>query len=220
MNILLEDGLPEEIDGAPIFPDFRNMIRFELLLQDEKVPEAAKLSIGPQLLFEDPPQDIFQGVQQLLWFYGGGCETEKKEKKTAAPPPRAYDFEQDAALIHAAFLSTYGIDLAAVEYLHWWEFLSLLTALPDSTPMGMVMYYRTVDLDEIKDKGTRKSLEEKKRRWQLKPLFQTKAANSQELERNMKERVRRRTEQARLEMEAARKEGGLLDHGIRRHTGI
>lgn len=214
MNILLEDGLPEEIDGMPIFPDFRNMIRFELLLQDDLVPEAMKLQIGLQLLFETPPQDIFKGVQQLLWFYSGGHNTDEPQKKTTSPPPRAYDFEQDAALIHAAFFSTYGIDLAAVEYLHWWEFLSLLTALPDTTPMGMIMYYRTVDLETVTDKSTRKSLEEKKRRYQLKPLFQTKAVSVRDLEHSMKERVRRRTEQARMEMEAAREKGGTLDHGI------
>ena len=34
MNILLERGLPEEIDGVPIYADFRNMIRFEQILLD------------------------------------------------------------------------------------------------------------------------------------------------------------------------------------------
>ena len=32
MNILLDGGLPEEIGGYPIYPDFRNMIQFERAL--------------------------------------------------------------------------------------------------------------------------------------------------------------------------------------------
>lgn len=36
MNILLDGGLPEEIGGYPIYPDFRNMIQFERALADEK----------------------------------------------------------------------------------------------------------------------------------------------------------------------------------------
>ena len=207
MNILLEDGLPEEIDGIPIYPDFRNMIRFELLLQDDRVPEMSKITVGLQLLFAEMPTDVFNGVEKLLWFYSGGrSEEEKKRVAAAAHPPRAYDFEKDAELIYAAFMSTYGINLATVEYLHWWEFLALLETLPDTTPMGMIMYYRTVDLSEIKDKHTRKSLEKKKEHWKLDPLFKPKANNIQDIERNMKERVRRRSQQARLEMENARKE--------------
>ena len=140
MNILLEDGLPEEIDGISIYPDFRNMIRFELLLQDDHVPEMSKLTVGLQLLFAEMPTDIFSGVERLLWFYSGGRSEEKKNRAAAAAhPPRAYDFEKDAELIYAAFMSTYGINLATVEYLHWWEFLALLEPLPDTPPMGMIM---------------------------------------------------------------------------------
>ena len=52
MNILLDGGLPEEIGGYPIYPDFRNMIQFERALADEKLPDAAKVYAGFQLLFE------------------------------------------------------------------------------------------------------------------------------------------------------------------------
>lgn len=233
MNILLEDGLPEAIDGAPIYPDFRNMVRFELLLQDDKVPEALKPGIGLRLLFETPPRDVLQGTRQLLWFYSGGRDTAAPQQ-AARPAPRAYDFEQDAPLIHAAFLSVYGIDLASVPFLHWWEFLSLLAALPDTTPMGMIMYYRTVDLAGITDPNARKSLEEKQRHWRLAPLFAPKTPGVRERGQSMKERVRLRTEQARQELAAARRgaaqpadfgqaaacpaaarrEGGTLDHGL------
>lgn len=56
MNILLEEGLPEEIDGIPISPDYRNMVRFELLLQEKDMPEAERLYLGLTQLWPEIPR--------------------------------------------------------------------------------------------------------------------------------------------------------------------
>lgn len=40
--LLLEDGLPETIDGVPIYADYRNMIRFEQILDDDALSPAVK----------------------------------------------------------------------------------------------------------------------------------------------------------------------------------
>ena len=101
-------------------------------------------------------------MQALLWFYLRGKGPETGERKAAA---RAYDFEQDAGRIYAAFLAIYGMDLTQVDYLHWWAFMALLEALPDTTQMGQIMAWRTMDLDGIKDKATRAHYAELKRRY-------------------------------------------------------
>ena len=36
MNTLIDGGLPYEIDGVPISPDFRNMLRVEAIAKEEK----------------------------------------------------------------------------------------------------------------------------------------------------------------------------------------
>lgn len=36
---LLENGLPDTIDGVPIYADFRNMIRFEQILDDGELDD-------------------------------------------------------------------------------------------------------------------------------------------------------------------------------------
>ena len=103
MNILLDGGLPEEIGGYPIYPDFRNMIQFERALADEKLPDAAKVYAGFQLLFEKIPPDFDDAVQKLFWFYCGGAdetEAEKRKREAMVHAPRAYDFDKDAALIY------------------------------------------------------------------------------------------------------------------------
>ena len=42
INLLLQNGLPEEFEGIPIFADFRNMIQVDLILREEGVPDAEK----------------------------------------------------------------------------------------------------------------------------------------------------------------------------------
>ena len=85
MNILLDGGLPEEIGGYPIYPDFRNMIQFERALADEKLPDAAKVYAGFQLLFEKIPPDFDDAVQKLFWFYCGGADETEAENANARP---------------------------------------------------------------------------------------------------------------------------------------
>lgn len=208
MNLLLENGLPEEIDGYPISPDFRNMIRFDLILQDEKMSEGEKLYLGLCQLWLDIPRDAEWAVQKLLWFYG--CGQDKKEGGPSGARremPRAYDFAEDAALIYAGFYAAYGISLTTTPFLHWWEFVALLTALPDTTLMGQVMRWRTADLSEIKDKHQRKFLEAQQKRWALKKQLRAPARTAQELEQATLERVRKRNEEVRRMMEEERQKG-------------
>lgn len=203
MNLLLENGLPEEIDGRPIFPDFRNMIRLEQLLKDEAIPEPMKLLCGLRQLFADVPDDTEYAVRKLLWFYGRGRDANAGQtRKNARSAQRAYDFDEDDALIYASFRMAYNIRLTEVSFLHWWEFSALLQSLPDTTPMGRVMYLRTVELDTIRDKEQRKRIAEQKEYWRLKPLNAGRTGLSlAELEQTAKEQARRRMEQARREQE-------------------
>lgn len=168
MNLLLETGLPEELGGVAIYPDFRNMIRFELALRDESLTDWQKLSVGLSQLFEELPGDSAQALQLLLWFYFRGQPPEEKEGGIPDPAERAFDFEQDAGRIYAAFLQAYGMDLVRVEYLHWWAFLALLENLPEETAMGQVMAWRTMELNGIKDKRQRAHYAALKARYTLK----------------------------------------------------
>ena len=241
MNLLLENGLPEEIDGRPIYPDFRNMIRLEQILKDEKIPAALKLACGLRQLFAEVPEDTEYALQKLLWFYSCGRMEEeetpgaarssgaagagnfrtagalgagaagtagvsgaagagKRARKHARKLQRAYDFDEDDALIYASFRMAYGVRLAEVEYLHWWEFSALLQSLPDTTPMGRVMYLRTVELDTIPDKEQRRRIAEQKEYWKLPPLQAAHAGRGlQEMQQAARARARQRLAQARRE---------------------
>lgn len=63
------------------------------------------------------------------------------EKIHESNGPRYMDFEQDAALISAAFLQAYGIDLDKSN-MHWFRFRDLLGAMPDDTAFAKVVELR------------------------------------------------------------------------------
>ncbi|MCM1295667.1 MAG: bacteriophage Gp15 family protein [Muribaculaceae bacterium] len=199
MNLLLENGLPEEINGIPISPDYRNMIRFDQILQHPEMSESEKLYLGLCQLWPEIPQDIEWAVHKLLWFYSCGHLANEggKPNKVQPEPLRAYDFDKDSELIYAGFYAAYGISLTTIRFLHWWEFIALLSGLPDTTQMGRIMYYRTVDISQVKDKHQREFLGTQQKRWSLerqrKPLHRT----AQELEQATLEKARRRDEEVR-----------------------
>lgn len=196
MNILLERGLPETVDGVPLYADFRNMIRYELILQDEALTEQEKIAFGLHQLFDELPGTPEYAATRLAWFYGRGLSEEPRGAKTSAAA-RAYDFERDANLIYAGFYAAYGINLCTIEFLHWWEFMALLEGLPESTQMSQVMHYRTVDISQITDKNMRKHYQEMRSKFALESVIK-QTQDVQEISRRNKDRVAQRFAEAEV----------------------
>ena len=198
MNLLLQGGLPEEYEGVPISADFRNMIQVDLILREEGVPDAEKTMAALSQLYPEIPSDLELAIRGLLWFFSRGgqdAEADGKAREGGPTPPRAFDYDQDANLIYAAFYATYGISLTTVEFLHWWEFLALFEGLPEDTLIKRVMYWRTVNLSEL-PKEARKHVRK------MRSLFALQAEprevlTAEEMAEQAKEDLARRYEQAR-----------------------
>ncbi len=149
MNLLIDD-LPETVNGIPIYTDYRNMVQFELLMQDEELSGLEKASLALNLLYRGPVPDFQTAWDGLLWYHHKGMEPKEEKKcKQGNPPAILYDFEQDAGYIYTAFWQVYRIDLQAAA-LHWWTFRELLLHLPDSCMMGKIMQIRGADLSKMK----------------------------------------------------------------------
>ncbi len=185
MSILLS-GLPYEIDGVAIQPDFRNMIRLECIMRDEELAQNVQLQLALCQLYREIPEDVQWALHKLMWFYSRGKNAEASVK--SAQP--AFDFEQDAEMICADFYAVYGLWLAEIEFLHWWEFMLLFEGLPHTAMMKKVMYWRTADT-------TKMSKEEKGHVLKMREAFALKRASAkrqsvEDVERRMKEWVARR----------------------------
>ncbi|MCL2588374.1 MAG: bacteriophage Gp15 family protein, partial [Oscillospiraceae bacterium] len=165
---LIDGGLPYEIDGTPISPDFRNMLRVETIAADESLTQAHKVSLMLNQLYPELPDDLAKAYEGLTWFIHRGNMPDT-DRPRAQSKRKAYDFTQDASLIFSAFFATYGINLAEVEFLHWWEFLALFEGLPEDVLIRKVMYWRSCDVSKL-------SKEEKKHVLEMRKHFAIKQA--------------------------------------------
>ncbi len=135
----LQERLPEGVTVKGKFIrmdfDFRNVLRMlDELARDDLMPEA-KIFRALRCLMKHPPMDaapVMEAVKGLLF-----PETKQNAKKD-----KITDFEQDADLIRAAFLQSYGINLWR-DRLSWFEFSSLLACMPEGSRYAEILGIRT-----------------------------------------------------------------------------
>lgn len=155
-NILL-DKLPQFTrQNLRIRTDFRESIKFELLMQDSKITEKEKIMLALKLYYYDISKikDIKLAIDEILWFYRCGKEIQeqKESKQEEVRMKQIYSYEFDDEYIYSAFMEQYKIDLNSIKYLHWWKFKALFNCLNENTQFVKIMGYRAMNLSKIKDK--------------------------------------------------------------------
>jgi len=169
-NILL-DKLPQYTQsGYRIRTDFRESIKFELLMQDTQINKEDKITQAINLYYYDISKitDIQKAVKEILYFFACGKMNKVDDKKTENSDNKTkqiYSYEFDAEYIYSAFLQQYKIDLNSIKYMHWWKFKALMENLSEDTQFVKIMGYRALDISKIKDK------EEKVRYKKLKKIY-------------------------------------------------
>lgn len=148
---LFDEELPTayEYNGVEyeMHTDFREWIRFELLMTDPDIIPREKPMLLARLIFPVVPPDPNLS-EFIIWFYSCGRKPPKVKFRKAASPKKSatvYSFEYDDGYIYAAFLEQYGIDLTSIEYLHWWRFRALFKALHDCK-ICSIMSYRSEEI--------------------------------------------------------------------------
>lgn len=170
-NILL-DRLPQYTQsGLRIRSDFRESIKFELLMQDNKLDEQSKIMQALRLYYYDLSKinDVKQAINEILWFYTcGKIEKQTSQKnKEEKEIKQIYSYEFDDEYIYSAFMEQYKIDLNSIKYLHWWKFKALMNSLNDNTQFVKIMGYRSIDLAKIKDKDMKANYKKLKKQYSL-----------------------------------------------------
>lgn len=170
-NILL-DRLPQYTQsGLRIRSDFRESIKFELLMQDNKLDEQSKIIQALRLYYYDLSKinDIKQAINEILWFYTcGKIEKQTSQKnKEEKEIKQIYSYEFDDEYIYSAFMEQYKIDLNSIKYLHWWKFKALMNSLNDNAQFVKIMGYRSIDLAKIKDKDMKVNYKKLKKQYSL-----------------------------------------------------
>ena len=162
-NILL-DRLPQRTNsGLKIRTDFRESIKFELLMQDNSVNNKDKIGLALNLYYYNVKEikDIKQAVDDILWFYRCGknlnniSSNEEKTNEDSNKTKQIYSYEFDDEYIYSAFMEQYKIDLNSIKYLHWWKFRALLNSVNENVLFSKILGYREINLSRIKDKEMR-----------------------------------------------------------------
>ncbi len=170
------EGLSYEIDA-----DFRTMIEVENLIMGKGITEEQEIfareimGYNPEMSLEDActnakyyealnlfyrgriPENLELAVEKLVWFYGCGKSDRESKKKGGKKP--LYSYKCDFDYINAGFLQDYKMDLFEIDFLHWWKFVSLFSALKDDCKIREIMGYRGADLKNL-DKEQRKRVRE------------------------------------------------------------
>ena len=174
-NLIL-DRLPNITpNGLKIRTDFRESIKFELLMQNSNIEEKDKVTIALNLYFYDinikNEEELKKSVNDILWFYRCGKEetTSQGKETKKETSKRIYSYEFDAEYIYSAFMEQYKIDLNK-EHLHWWKFKALFNSLNEEVLFSKIMSYRAIDLSKIKDKDMKKYYKKLKKIYALPDL--------------------------------------------------
>lgn len=142
----------------------------------------------------DIPEDIEEAAKQMIEFYANYDENDDIENAAPVSKKRLYDFKQDADALTASFRQAYGIDLETDE-LHWWKFRRLMFGLPVDSPFMQRVQIRSVDINKV-DKSQKKYYRRMKALYAIRQTDQKKRMSLEERDEMMKNRVRRRFEEA------------------------
>ena len=171
-NNLLLDRLPQySKSGLKMRTDFRESIKFELLMQDANLNEQTKVMQALKLYYYDISKidNIKEAIKDILWFYACGRKEQKVDnnKNEEKSKKQIYSYEFDDEYIYSAFMEQYKIDLNSIKYLHWWKFKALLNSLNENTQFVKIMGYRSIDLSKIKDKDMKANYKRLKKQYAL-----------------------------------------------------
>ena len=179
MNLLYEE-LPTKYGDLIINTDFRNCIKFELIMQDRTIEDNEKVMASLYMFFKNKEGNLEKAItnpslaiEAILWFYRCGKEEKMIFSKKSKKIKQIYSYEFDNDYIFSAFYEQYGINLNTAK-LHWFEFKALFQGLNENIQFSKIMSYRAVDLSKIKDK------EEKARYKRLKNLYALPDMRTQE----------------------------------------
>ena len=118
---------------------------------DETIPDEVRISKvisimldhQSSLLLAHHTADTMNVYRSITAFLKGWPQDEKKKSEKES----VFSFAEDHALIVAGFRQAYGVSLAELKSMHWWEFRALLMGMPEETVLSSTMRIRTMDID-------------------------------------------------------------------------
>ena len=179
MNFFYE-AFPDTVnirgEEVSIITDFREYIRLLDMLKCDGLNTYQKMAILEDYFLDEITIDE-DAIDALTEFVvmdldskdknSNEDDSDENNSERSESKKNLFSYEIDYPFILSGFLRDYGIDLEAVEYLHWWKFRMLFDGLSEDTEIKQRIMYRGIDLSDIKDKDERKRIARIQRKIQL-----------------------------------------------------
>lgn len=160
--MLLLGNIPTcvDIDGAEagINSGHRAGVEFTSVLEDNTLTDDEKLAAALGIYYEAKDVKRYDSaalIKAALDFYSydpaahyGRTKAALNKGATKRKPKQLISYAKDDALIYAAFMQVYGVDLTVTE-IHWHKFRALIEGLPSNTQLVKVMRYRGTRLSDL-----------------------------------------------------------------------
>lgn len=146
-----------EVCGAEyeIRSDYRAVLDICAALSDPELEERERALVLLDIFYpgfsEMPPEHYEEAITQCLRFINCGDGPQNRKA------PKLMDWEQDFKYIVAPINRVMGQEIRAVEYLHWWTFISAYYEIGDC------LFAQIVRIREKKAKG--KKLDKSEQEW-------------------------------------------------------
>ena len=152
--------LPKSLDVCgvkyEIRSDFRAVLDICAALSDTDLNDQEKAYVCLDILYpafrEMPVEHYEEAIKMCFWFIN--CGNEEDNTRNA---PKLMDWEQDFQYIVAPINRVVGTEIRAVEYMHWWSFISAYYEIGDCT------FAQIVRIRDKKAKG--KKLDKAEQEW-------------------------------------------------------
>lgn len=157
---MMNYGLPTsvEVNGVTykIRSDYRAVLDICTALTDPELNNDEKVITVLDIFYEDfdsiPIEDYQEAIDRCFRFIN--CDTDEPQRKA----PKLVDWEQDFQYIVAPINRVVGKEIRAVEYMHWWSFISAYYEIGADCLFAQIV--------QIRDKRARgKKLEKYEQEW-------------------------------------------------------
>lgn len=143
----LTDRLPEAVKvGEKVYKinaDFRPCLKTIMAFEDEGLTLGEKQTICLYNLYgENIPEDVETAYKQAIKFLNCGDEIAEENEPSGDILGRLYSFSRDSKYIFTAIRQSCGIDLEAVDFLHFWKFVALFSDINGKCFFRDLLYLR------------------------------------------------------------------------------
>lgn len=117
----------------PIVTDYRNILPALAATNDPDLTPQQKLLILLKRLYREqldriPRKQMEEAAIQAKWFIDCGRQDDSRK-----PPVKLIDWEQDEPILFPAVNKVAGVEVRAIENLHWWTFMGYFMEIEEGT---------------------------------------------------------------------------------------